>query len=117
MEVLLNHYVKGVNMEIIKLLHLQHYYHNAKIPDYYVYGVLGIVEVFIEVTPEDMQKANKRITNEILKIEKKRDKVASLLGNENFIKNAPIEVLTKHQLELKQLNNKIEKLKVNRSRK
>ncbi len=65
------------------------------------------VEVFIPLEGIDLTPIIKRLTKQKEKVQKEIEKLSKMLGNENFIKNAPKEVVEQNQKALEEAKEKL----------
>ncbi len=68
------------------------------------------MEVFIPLEGIDLEPIKKRLNKQKEKIEKEVQKLSRMLGNENFIKNAPKEVVEENQKALEEAKEKLQKI-------
>ena len=68
------------------------------------------VEVFIPLEGIDLGPIKNRLTKQKTKLEKEVMKLQKMLGNENFIKNAPKEVVEQNQKALEEAKEKLTKI-------
>ena len=77
-------------------------------------GLAAGLEIFVPLAGlVDFAQEEARLVKELKKTEKEFAGVSKKLGNEKFIAKAPTEVIAKEQGKYKELNLKLEKLKVN----
>ncbi len=74
------------------------------------------VEVFIPLEGIDLGPIIKRLTKQKEKLQKEIDKLSKMLGNENFVKNAPQEVVEQNRQALKEAKEKFQKIEEELSR-
>ncbi|WP_305862277.1 valine--tRNA ligase [Helicobacter cholecystus] len=67
-------------------------------------------ECFLSLENIDLSGIKKRLENQKTKLESEVMKLSAILGNENFVKNAPQTVIKTHQEGLKNAQEKLEKV-------
>ena len=76
-----------------------------------VYVIVGDVEVYL-IGMINKEKEKKNLENEIENIEKYVEQIRKKLGNDNFVENAPMEVVEKEREKYQESMAKVEKLKM-----
>jgi len=75
-----------------------------------VYVVVGDVEIYL-IGIIDKEKEKKNLEKEIGNIEKYIEQIRKKLGNDNFVENAPMEVVEKERNKYQESMTKVEKLR------
>jgi valyl-tRNA synthetase len=84
---------------------------SAHKPDGAIGFVESGVEVFVNLLGEiDVKKERGRLEQEIDQTRKYIDSLESKLSNDNFVKNAPMEVVEKEKQKLAEAKEKMEKI-------
>ncbi|BCD68065.1 valine--tRNA ligase [Nitratiruptor sp. YY09-18] len=68
------------------------------------------VEVFIPLEGIDLSPIIKRLTKQKEKVQKEIEKLSKMLSNENFVKNAPAQVVEQNQKALQEAQEKLAKI-------
>ena len=74
------------------------------------------VEVFIPLEGIDLTPIISRLEKQKAKVQKEIDKLQKMLGNENFVKHAPKEIVEQNQKALQEANEKLTKIQEELSR-
>ncbi len=84
--------------------------------DHAVADIGEAVEVFIPLEGIDLQPIINRLTKQKAKLQKEIEKLSKMLANENFVKNAPKEVVEQNQNALNEAKDKLAKIEEELSR-
>ncbi len=98
------------NLRYIKsLAKVKEVHINKEKPKNSATGVIGEIEIFVPIT--NLENEIRRLSKEIEKIDKEFELINKKLLNEDFIENAPEEIVEKERRKAKELIEKREKLK------
>lgn len=69
------------------------------------------IETYAPMSDDAIKELEARLTKQLEKTEKERDKLSSMLSNEKFLANAPANLIEENKAALSELEQKLEKIK------